>query len=70
MGIFSIFVIIISVLVIASCKSTEWKSNNRITPPGYEHDWSGEMCDRTLHGENYAQKKNLAGGYDKPIKKD
>lgn len=66
---FIILIVFCGVLYVAS-KSTEWKSSNRTTPPGFEHDWSGEMCDRTLHGKDYANRKNLSGGYDKPIKKD
>lgn len=61
--------IILIVVVYCLSKSTEWKSNNRTTPPGYHKDWGKANYDITMHGKDYYHKQNLAGKYDVPDKK-
>ncbi len=56
--------ILLIVVVYCLCKSNEWKSNNRISPPGYHTDWKQMNIDHTLHGKDYVHRKNIAGGYD------
>ena len=63
-----LFGIIFIVVVYCLCKSTEWKSNNRTTPPGYHRDWGKANYDITMHGKDYYHKQNLAGKYDIPDK--
>lgn len=61
--------IIFIVVIYCLCHATEWKSNNRMTPPGYHKDWSKASTDITLHGKDYYHRQNLAGKYDIPNKK-
>lgn len=50
-------------------KGTEWRSNHRVSPPGYEHDWTKANVDIALHGKDYYHQQNLKGKYDRPKKK-
>lgn len=50
-------------------KGTEWRSNNRTTPPGYHHDYRAANYDITMHGKNYYHQQNLKGKYDVPNSK-
>ena len=66
---FIIFVIVCVVIYVAT-KSTEWKSNNRSTLPGYHTDWTQANIDIATKGKDYYYKKHLSGGYDVPDKKN
>ena len=59
--------IIIGFFYICS-KSNEWKSNNRICPPGKEMDWTQASIDINTKGKEYYYKQHLAGKYDKDKK--
>ena len=61
--------IILLIVIFCLSKSTEWKSNNRRTPSGYEHDYRQANIDLALHGKDYYHKQNLAGKYDIPDEK-
>ena len=65
----SIGLIIIMYII---CKASEWKANNRTTPPGMKTDWGKMSEDRILKGMSQRDiyKKQCEGGYDVPdIKK-
>ena len=50
-------------------KGTEWRSNNRVSLPGYHHDWGAANYDITMHGKDYYHQQNLKGKYDVPNSK-
>lgn len=60
-------VIIFGFLYVAN-KSNEWKSNNRVCPPGKEMDWTQANIDINTKGKEYFYKQHLAGKYDKDKK--
>lgn len=64
----AILSIIVIIATYCACHATEWKSNNRTCPPGYEMDWLKANQDLIKHGEDYYHQMNLLGKYDK--KKD
>lgn len=43
---------------------SEWKSNNRLCPPGYHMDWTQASEDIRKYGKQYYYNKHLRGGYD------
>ena len=58
-------IIIICIFYLPS-KITEWKSNNRVTPPGYHHDCEKAIEDIRKHGRQYFYEQHLKGKYDAP----
>lgn len=58
------------VVVYCLCKSTDWKFNNRVSPPGYKTDY-GAMNHDLASGKSQTEVKQKfnRGGYDIPDKK-
>ena len=48
----------------------EWRSNNRISPPGKEMDLKQANIDIATKGKDYYYKQHLAGKYDVDKKKN
>lgn len=66
---FELFKIIIVIgFFVWLAKGTEWRSNHRTTPLGYEHDWNAANVDIALYGKDYYHQQNLKGKYDIPKK--
>lgn len=42
----------------------EWRSDNRISPPGYEQDWAQANEDIRKYGKQYYYQQHLRGKYD------
>ena len=49
------------------CHLDEWRSDNRMTPPGYEHDYNKANYDLVTKGKQYYYQQHLQGKYDKKI---
>lgn len=66
----SLIEIIIAIgILVWIAKGTEWRSNHRVSPPGYEHDYRAANYDIVMHGKDYYHQQNLKGKYDVPKKK-
>ncbi len=61
--------IIFIVFIYIVLHKDEWKSNNRICPPGKEMDWTKANKDIHEKGKEYFYKQHLAGKYDRDKKK-
>ena len=57
-------------IVYCLSKSNEWKSNNRVCPPGKEIDWTQANIDIATKGKDDYYKQHLAGNYDVDKKKN
>lgn len=49
------------------CHLDEWRSDNRMTPPGYEHDYNKANYDLVTKEKQYYYQQHLQGKYDKKI---
>lgn len=59
--------IILIIVVVCLCKSTDWKFNNRTSPDGYRTDWAA-MNHNLAMGKSKTEVKQKfnRGGYDIP----
>ena len=60
----TLIIFIITVYCLANME--EWKSNNRLTPPGKKTDYMAANSDIIRYGKEYYYRQNIAGKYDIP----